>query len=152
MVVMKNTKPIKQHISCGGLLFKQNREKVYLIYSHKNKGWKLPKGHVEAGETIAQTAKREIYEESGYPNIELTSDKPAVSIKYYFELDDDPSYFHHKNVHFFVADLINDERHEDTQDEDENLDGAWFDTSNIIDTLLFDNEKQVASEILSVSL
>lgn len=32
--------------------------------------WSLPKGHVEAGEDLLTTAKREIYEESGVSSLE----------------------------------------------------------------------------------
>lgn len=43
--------------------------------------WSLPKGHVEEGEDKIETAKREIFEESGISN--LTYVKPLGSYKRY---------------------------------------------------------------------
>lgn len=53
--------------SCGVLPYRVvNSEREYLIvfeaFSHC---WSLPKGHMEAGETEAQTAQRELLEETG---------------------------------------------------------------------------------------
>ena len=48
----------------GGILF-------LLVYSAKNRQWGFPKGHVEENETEIETAKREIFEETGIRNIEF---------------------------------------------------------------------------------
>lgn len=37
-----------------------------LIVRHKLRGWELPGGHKEEGETLVQTVAREVEEESGY--------------------------------------------------------------------------------------
>ena len=53
--------------SCGAIVFHQSDGKVsYLLLKHRNGlHWGFPKGHVEAGESEAETALREIYEEAG---------------------------------------------------------------------------------------
>ncbi len=53
-------------LSCGGVVI--FRGKVLLLYKNfKNRyeGWVLPKGTVEVGEDLEQTALREVWEESG---------------------------------------------------------------------------------------
>ena len=55
--------------SCGAIVFRIENEIKYLIILNK-KGdaeghWGFPKGHVEKGETEPDTAKREIFEETG---------------------------------------------------------------------------------------
>ena len=52
--------------SCGAIVVRRNAEniEILLIRSAKNGHWSFPKGHVEAGETEEQTAKREIMEET----------------------------------------------------------------------------------------
>jgi len=53
-------------VSCGGVVIYRN--KVLLLYKNHNgrhKGWVLPKGSLEMGETLKQTALREVKEESG---------------------------------------------------------------------------------------
>ena len=53
-------------VSSGGVVI--FRGKILVLYKHlhnKYEGWVLPKGTIEEGETQAQTALREVYEESG---------------------------------------------------------------------------------------
>lgn len=53
--------------SCGVLPYRLvNGEREYLIvFEAFSQCWSLPKGHMEAGETEAQTAQRELLEETG---------------------------------------------------------------------------------------
>ena len=53
--------------SCGVLPYRvTDRGREYLIvYEHYSQCWSLPKGHMEAGETEVQTARRELFEETG---------------------------------------------------------------------------------------
>lgn len=67
------------HKSCGVLPYRMvDGQKEYLIvYEHFSKCWSLPKGHMEAGETEAQTALRELYEETGL-TAQLDADTSAA--------------------------------------------------------------------------
>ena len=49
--------------SVGGVVL--NKEGKVLVVQQQMNTWSLPKGHVDPGEDILETAKREIYEESG---------------------------------------------------------------------------------------
>jgi 8-oxo-dGTP pyrophosphatase MutT (NUDIX family) len=40
-----------------------------LVYSARNKEWGFPKGHIEEGETDKETARREIFEETGIQDL-----------------------------------------------------------------------------------
>ena len=52
--------------SCGAVLFsRRNGQLLYLIVREASGAFSFPKGHVEPGETEEQTARREIYEETG---------------------------------------------------------------------------------------
>ena len=55
------------HKSCGVLPWREeNGQREYLIvFEQFSQCWSLPKGHMEAGETEAQTAARELLEETG---------------------------------------------------------------------------------------
>lgn len=54
---------MKETHSAGGVV--ANPKGKILIVNQKAHSWSLPKGHIEHGETPLETAKREIYEESG---------------------------------------------------------------------------------------
>lgn len=58
---------MKKEKSCGAIVYRiDNGNVLVLMVKHVNGGhWSFPKGHVEQNETEAQTAKREIKEETG---------------------------------------------------------------------------------------
>src|SRR3569833_3334588 len=54
--------------SAGGLVVDAEREQAVLLGRLDRHGrllWSLPKGHIEDGETVEQTAVREVMEETG---------------------------------------------------------------------------------------
>lgn len=55
------------HRSCGVLPWRENggQKEFLLVFEQFSQCWSLPKGHMEAGETQAQTALRELWEETG---------------------------------------------------------------------------------------
>ena len=54
-------------ISSGGIVI--NNGKLILVFQNKSQTWNFPKGHVKENETLLETAKREIFEESGVKNL-----------------------------------------------------------------------------------
>ena len=47
------------------------KDKYVFSYNKKRKGWEIPGGHIEKGETWEETAKREMYEETGATKINV---------------------------------------------------------------------------------
>ena len=68
--------------SCGVLPYRlQNGlQEFLLVYEHYSQCWSLPKGHMEAGETEAETALRELKEETGLTALLETA--KTASIEY----------------------------------------------------------------------
>ena len=58
---------MKKEFSAGAVIFREEKGRILflLIYSARNRVWGFPKGHVEAGESEKDAAKREIKEETG---------------------------------------------------------------------------------------
>ncbi|MEM0543551.1 NUDIX domain-containing protein [Flavobacterium sp. j3] len=53
----------------GGLVYNQNGDVLFIF---RNGKWDLPKGGIEKGESIAETALREVEEETGVSNLVLS--------------------------------------------------------------------------------
>ena len=51
--------------SAGGVIYRIHQGQIQTALIHVRKRWGLPKGHVEEGERIDQTAVREVREETG---------------------------------------------------------------------------------------
>ncbi len=68
--------------SAGAVLYTViDGERRYVLVREKNGSYGLPKGHVEPGETLAQTALREVREETGVVAA-LHADRPVMVDEY----------------------------------------------------------------------
>jgi 8-oxo-dGTP pyrophosphatase MutT (NUDIX family) len=75
---------LTQH-SAGGVVYRRqgNHIDIAMIKDSYNR-WTFPKGHVEAGETFEETAKREISEEIGIEETALSTRKELGEMDYWF--------------------------------------------------------------------
>ena len=87
--------------SCGGVVFRSGGEGAELCIGMRRRqrdgvSWTLPKGTPDGGETVEQTALREVDEETG---LEVRIVAPVGAIDYFFTQDGERI---HKTVHFFL--------------------------------------------------
>lgn len=65
--------------SCGAVIWRPTQHShEYLLAQHGRKHWSFPKGHVEGAETEAETALREVREETGLTVLLDTSFREVV--------------------------------------------------------------------------
>lgn len=83
--------------SAGGIVV--NSEGKVLVVDQAGISWSLPKGHVEKGEEFLETAKREIYEESGLEKIEFIRKLGSYERDSLIDLDE------LKTIHIFFSKL-----------------------------------------------
>ena len=70
--------------SAGAIVFRrESRARLYLILHYEEGHWGYPKGHIEKGETIEETVRREIREETGIIDLEFLSGFKELT-KYFF--------------------------------------------------------------------
>lgn len=122
-------------------------ELVALI-SHKNRGgradWCIPKGHVEAGEDLAETAVREIGEETG-----ITAEvvEKLGEITYSFKIGQQRI---KKTVHHYLLRQTGGELSSEMDPTGEVIEAKWFKLSELESVLAHENERKVAQRALEL--
>lgn len=103
--------------------------------------WALPKGTPDAGETIEETALREVREETG---LEVEIEAPLGEIEYWFSRSSERI---HKRVHFYLM----GERGGRFEDHDPEFDVVeWFSATDALDVLTYPTEAEVVRRALLV--
>ena len=89
---------VTEAVSAGGVVYRDGSGGLMVaICGRTSSGlWALPKGTPDNGETIEQTALREVTEETG---LEVAIEAPLGHIEYWFQRQSERI---HKRVHFFL--------------------------------------------------
>ncbi len=95
-----NRRRVEEPVSCGGVVYRwlEGQLQVVLCGRENPLRWSLAKGTPDPGETFAQTALREVQEETG---LEPVIEEPIKSIEYWFS-DKAGEVSYHKTVHFYL--------------------------------------------------
>ena len=139
----------QERISAGGVAIRNEngRVEVAIIQTSKEGRWQLPKGLIDPGETPEQAAMREVREEAGI-TCEIVEKIDSVDYWYVDRWGKEPARIH-KYVHFYLMKYISG----DVGDhDDEVVDVRWSHIEEAIDSLAFNDEKNMvkkANDILS---
>jgi 8-oxo-dGTP pyrophosphatase MutT (NUDIX family) len=80
-------KPIRYE-AAGGVVIRDNGTWFLLLERPGRKELRLPKGHIEHGETREQAAVREVQEETGYAEVTILADLGSYTHTFYDYLKD----------------------------------------------------------------
>jgi 8-oxo-dGTP pyrophosphatase MutT (NUDIX family) len=105
--------------------------------------WTLPKGAQEEGETVAETALREVREETG---LEAELIGPLDTIDYWFVWAPERTRYH-KFVHYFLMRFAGGDF---SQRDHEMEDAAWFEPDEARRRMAFANERKLLDLIPDV--
>jgi 8-oxo-dGTP pyrophosphatase MutT (NUDIX family) len=146
---MNSSRPRPQlEVSAGGLVQSDSDPELVALISHKNRGgradWCIPKGHVEAGEDLAETAVREIGEETG-----ITAEvvEKLGEITYSFKIGQQRI---KKTVHHYLLRQTGGELSSEMDPTGEVIEAKWFKLSELESVLAHENERKVAQRALEL--
>jgi 8-oxo-dGTP pyrophosphatase MutT (NUDIX family) len=125
-------------ISAGGVVFRQNGEgREVLVCGRSSDGlWALPKGTPEPGETLEQTAKREVREETG---VQVEIDDTVGDIKYWFSRPQEGVRFYKTVRHFLMHPVGGDPSLHDHEFDEV----RWFPVQEGLKLLTYQNEARI---------
>ena len=129
---------IEEPVSSGGVVYRRINGQLQVVLCGRDSParWSLAKGTPDPGETLEQTALREVQEETG---LETVIEEPIRSIDYWFS-DKDGAVRYHKTVHFYLMSPIGG----DTSLHDPEFDVVqWFPYEEAVASLTYANEAEV---------
>ena len=105
--------------------------------------WSLPKGTPDEGESLEETALREVREETG---LEVAIEEPIGNINYWFVIQRDRVHCH-KTVHFYLMAHKGGgiEQHDPEFDE-----VRWFSSEEALRSLTYVNEAKLLEKALGI--
>ena len=122
--------------SAGAVVFRRQGNKIYYLLLRYELGhWGFPKGHIEKGETIEDTARREIEEETGLKNIKFVEGFKEW-IKYFFKLKG-------KNIFKIVTYFLAETKIKKIKISFEHIGFKWLTYKEAMKQLTFRNSKEI---------
>lgn len=134
--------------SAGAIILREVDGQLKIALAHhprEIKAWVLPKGHVEAGETLEQAALREIYEEAGLNNVQLLQHLGTILRGSVKSNGDEVQ----KTVHFYLAYALN-ESQPSTPTDSKFIEVGWFSPQEALELLPYESEQVFLREHLGL--
>ena len=136
---------VENPVSAGGVVCQTNSGRLETVLCGRSQPvrWSLAKGTPDEGETLEQTALREVREETG---LEVEIEGSLGSIDYWFAgRGKDVRY--HKTVHFYLMAPVGGA----TDQHDPEFDVVqWFDAEDALKNLAYANEVNVLQRALDL--
>lgn len=130
---------VEQLVSAGGVVvaLPEGRARIVLCGRARPRLWSLPKGTPNEGESLEETARREVEEETG---LEVEIREKLGAISYWFVRSVDRVRCN-KTVHFYLMQATGGDmdRHDGEFDE-----VRWFDSAEALRLINYPNEARMA--------
>jgi len=150
-IIFKYNKNMPIEKSAGAVIFRKEGGKIYYLLLHypsnakaPREYWDFPKGHIEKGENLEETAKREVEEETGLKDLKLIEGFKEW-IKYFFK-------FKEKNIFKIVTFFLAETKTKEVKVSFEHIGFKWLPYEEAIEKLTFKNAKEIlkkANEFIS---
>lgn len=137
----------ENHLSCGGVVFKNEDNEIQIVICGRQKEgkwlWGLPKGTPNPHETNKETAIREVTEETG---LQVSTKTLIGSINYSFIRVSD-QVLCHKIVYFYLMEAIGGS----FEDHDHEFDQVkWVGATECLQVLTHQNEINMVNQAINI--
>ncbi|MCI4333357.1 MAG: NUDIX domain-containing protein [Thermoplasmata archaeon] len=79
----RTDRPARAELAAGAAIVDPDRKELLLLHLTEEDRWCFPKGHVDAGESVAAAALREVEEETGLSGLTLGPEIGQVTYRFY---------------------------------------------------------------------
>lgn len=128
--------------SAGAVIFRKEKGKIYYLLLHYQRGarrphpcWDFAKGHIEKGEKPAESAKREIFEETGIKGVRFAAGFKET-VKYFYKRDG-------KNIFKIVVFFLAETKTKKVKISCEHKGYKWLLHKEALEQLTFKNAKEI---------
>lgn len=115
--------------TAGGVVYRHTSEGVVQILMIQDRlgRWTIPKGHVEEGESLEQTAVREVAEETGLTHLRLG--EKLDKLHFFYRREGKLIFM---TTHVFLMEALGDTDNIVAENSEGIVDAKWFDASKAI--------------------
>jgi len=122
--------------SAGAIIFRRENNRIkYLLIKYGWGHWEFSRGLIEKGETLEETARREIKEETGIEDVEFIFGFKEW-FKFFFKLKE-------KNIMKIATFLLAETKTKEVKLSHEHKDYVWLEYEEALEKLTFKNSKEV---------
>jgi ADP-ribose pyrophosphatase YjhB (NUDIX family) len=140
----RSGKAIREY-SAGGVVYRFVDENIQILMIQDPLGrWSIPKGHVEEGETIEQTAVREIGEETGLMEVRLG--EKLDKINFFYRKEGNLIFM---TTYVFLMEALGDTDALVQGDSDGIVATKWFDSSEALKLIEYKDTERLFQLALS---
>ena len=143
---MANTLKTQRVTSAGGVVLRPGEEGLEVLLCGRDADglWVLPKGTPEPGETLEQTAIREVREETG---VEVEKEATVGDIRYWFSRPEEGIRYLKTVRHFLMRPVGGDTRLHDHEFDEV----GWFGVPQALKLLTYQNEVRILRQAIELA-
>jgi 8-oxo-dGTP pyrophosphatase MutT (NUDIX family) len=133
----RNVRAVRE-FTAGGVVFRRVDDRIEILMIQDRLGrWTIPKGHVEEGESLEQTAVREVAEETGLTHLRLGEKLDKL---HFFYRKEGKLIF--MTTFVFLMEALGDTDNVVPEDSEGIVDAKWFDSEKALGLIEYrDTEK-----------